>query len=359
MKRSKLVLFPLLTLLLSGCSFITNLLEDNDVSSDSYVDDPTYDDGEGPGGYPTSDDTLKKAEFMEFGMYPQSEVTDEGLASTLTSLAGTLPTVDNPSSWIDYKYHFDGNVETFMWYIDITHEGNVYRGIYFIKYRASMNGPGTGDVRLEYQPDNGYELETVYWFRFEPLKWAIVKKDDNKAMLFANVVLDAQEYHIQYDSKRTINLLDVYPSNYAHSDVRTWVNTVFFDTAFTISDKEKILTTEVDNTIASTGLDESNYLCENTFDKVFLPSISELQYIDYTFEPGSVLMVKPSDYTISQGIPTVSGENDENYVDWYTRTSDPISPSFQHNVATYNGYVGTMRTDTIGGIVPSLWINFP
>src|SRR5574344_1863680 len=46
--------------------------------------------------------------YLSFGSYPQSKLTDSSLQSTLTTLAGTLPTASDRQSWTDYGYYISG-----------------------------------------------------------------------------------------------------------------------------------------------------------------------------------------------------------------------------------------------------------
>ncbi|MBQ7308082.1 MAG: hypothetical protein IJW82_06115, partial [Clostridia bacterium] len=70
-----------------------------------------------------------------FGSFPQTKVTITSVTIALTSNAGTLPTSLNSYSWTDYGYYIDGNVESYMWYIDLEYNANKYRGVYFTNYR--------------------------------------------------------------------------------------------------------------------------------------------------------------------------------------------------------------------------------
>ena len=102
----------------------------------------------------------REGDYVYFGTYPQSEVTDSTLKSTLTGSAGTLPTSTNSGSWTSYGYYIDGSVSNFMWYIDKEYEGEKYRGVYFTSYRpfdttCSINIPNFK------QDDNGYSTGTA------------------------------------------------------------------------------------------------------------------------------------------------------------------------------------------------------
>ncbi|MGN0769011.1 MAG: InlB B-repeat-containing protein, partial [Christensenellales bacterium] len=54
--------------------------------------------------------------YLYFGSYPQSRVTDETIISALNSAAGAKPTSENNQGWTAYGYY--GGTGNYMWYID-------------------------------------------------------------------------------------------------------------------------------------------------------------------------------------------------------------------------------------------------
>ena len=130
--------------------------------------------------------------YMYFGTYPQTKVTDTTLSSSLNSLAGTLPTSSNSQKWTSYGYYISGSVTDYMWYIDVEYSGAKYRGVYFTSYRpywcTSSSSSSNG-----YQYTNGYYTSTVYWFKYEPIKWQILEEADGYATILADLALDSQQ----------------------------------------------------------------------------------------------------------------------------------------------------------------------
>ena len=185
-----------------------------------------------------------------FGTYPQSKVTDTTLLSTLNAAGGTLPTSANSQAWADYGYYISDYVSSYMWYIDITNETDEYRGVYFTSYRPYYTG-GSSSTSNSYQDDNGYTTSSVYWFKYEPITWRVLDVQSDKAFLMADLVLDSQDYHYS-TSNRTIGGSTVYPNNYEHSHIRSWLNDTFYNTAFNAAEKARILTTTVEQ-CCSTG----------------------------------------------------------------------------------------------------------
>ena len=95
-------------------------------------------------------------------------------------------------------------------------------------------------------------------------------------------------------------------SNYKKSDIRAWLNGAFLNTAFGEVAQGLIETTEVDNSVYSTGYSSNEYACENTFDKVFLLSYREVTNSKYGFASSSstkdtARRMTVSDYARSTG----------------------------------------------------------
>ncbi len=269
-----------------------------------------------------------------FGTHPQSEVTDSTLKSTLTTKAGTLPTSSNSRSWTSYGYYVNGNVSNYMWYVDVENAGEKYRGVYFTGYRPY--GPAySSTLDFTRQDDNGYNTNTVYWFKYEPIKWQILTESNGKAFLLCDVAIDCREISREYN-------------DYAESTIRSWLNDTFYNIAFTDIQKALIQTTTVDNSVSSTGYSSNSYVCENTSDKVFLLSYAEVKTYLTSDE---ARMFNSSDYAKSQGICEGLGT-----CLWWLR-----SPYNEPGTTRYIDNEGKFKLSgvscTYNGIVPALWID--
>ena len=316
----------------------------------------------GTGGNVSTETYTRNGNKITFGSYPQSEVTDSSLKSTLNSKAGTLPTSSNSQAWTSYGYYISGNVENFMWYIDIEQDGEKYRGVYFTSYRPyyTTSYSSTGN---RYQDDNGYKISTVYWFKYEPISWTILSENttDGTALILCDMIIDSQEYYITDSGTRMIDGKTVYPNNYAHSTIRKWLNETFYNTAFSELQKQIILTTTVDNSAATTSSSSNQYACENTQDKVFLLSYQDVINSNYGFSSSysdydTARQKKTTDYAQAQGAYTNSG----NYAGngrWWLRSPDDDC-SYRARGVDYDGYVviyGNVDC-TNCGVVPALQI---
>jgi len=109
---------------------------------------------------------------------------------------------------------------------------------------------------------------------------------------------------------RTIDGNTIYPNNYKYSNLRAWMNGLdgttynvdnytnkgFLDIAFSETDLTKIKTTTVDNSAATTGKDTNEYACENTEDKIFALSYSEVQNLS-----ADIIKATVTDYARATG----------------------------------------------------------
>lgn len=310
----------------------------------------------------------REGNYIYFGSYPQTKVTDQSLVSSLNYLAGTLPTSSNSYSWTSYGYYISGSIQDFMWYIDKTYNNSKYRGIYFTSYRRLSC---TTNETNNWQDNNGYYTSNVYWFKYEPIKWRILTEYTGKAFLMCDMAIDTQQYyHTSRDATRTINGKTVNENNYAESDIRKWLNETFYNTAFTPFKKSLIQTTVVDNSARSTNpynnatkwnSGKNSYACENTSDKVFLLSEYEVTNTAYGFNgkpltQDTARRLKSSDYAKSQGC----GQGDRNYEGnccWWLR-SPYCSESYSTRIVLTDGYCHNryFTNSSYMGVVPALWI---
>lgn len=298
----------------------------NGVCSDCGVKEPSY---------------TRNENTVYFGSYPQSEVRVDAMKTTLNAKLSGMPTKENPNGWTDYGYYANGEKDSFMWYIDVMENGVKYRGVYFTQYRSQdINYEGSENVT--YQDDNGFYTGNVYWFKFEPIAWTILKEEDGKALIVCNLMIDAQN----------ISLGGEKANNYAASTVRAWLNDNFYNTAFSDIQKEIIVTTTVDNSVASTGYSDYNdYACENTEDKVFLLSANEAQ----AYFKQSARIKQVTTYAKIQGVGSPDAQG---YVvsAWWLRSAARSDASYVKHV-TSDGYIEfDVARSTYGGIVPAIVI---
>ena len=279
-----------------------------------------------------------------FGSYPQTKVTDSVVISSLNALAGELPTSDNSQSWVDCGYIISDEVSSFTWYIDLETGGEKYRGVYFSSYRPIWTSYDSS-AKNSYQDENGYDLNTVYWFKYEPISWTVLEKNDGSALILCDMIIDSQEYYpcTQFPAENP-----PYANNYEYSTIRAWLNDDFYNTAFNDLQKNMILTTTVDNSVESTRYSPNENVCPNTDDKVFLLSYDEAyKYLDEPNRYGKT----PTDYAQSQGAYYYQKRGD-----WWLRspysdnTHSALLISYRSDLSIYTVYY------TSHGVVPAMTI---
>lgn len=193
--------------------------------------------------------TLAKGSKIEFGSYPQSEVTDADEVAKLEADSENY-------LWVSYKYYSgtgdrtDGKMESgdFMLYKDFYSDGEMFRAVTFSEYRPGSSGGLKGDVYSN-QNDNGYHPNNVYYFKYEPLTWRVLDPDEGYIMCdnaidsqaFQNFVIKKDDK--LYNSKDLTN----YVSDWETSSLRQWLNKTFYNTAFSHEEKMLIGTTFLEN----------------------------------------------------------------------------------------------------------------
>ena len=334
-----------------------NIDNNGGADNNNTNNDHNNNDNNDNGGDNSTDTYVRTGNKITFGSYPQTEVKDSALISTLNSKAGTLPASSNVHSWSSYGYYINGKEENFMWYKDVSHNGERYRGVYFTSYRPfSTTGSSSSDIAC--QKDNGYILNNIYWFKYEPISWTILSEDttNKTALVLCDMIIDSQEYYISNSGTRTIDGKTVYPNNYAYSTIRNWLNEEFYNTAFIELQKQIICTTTVYNNAESTGY-SNTYACENTEDKIFLLSAQEVTNTVYGFVGNSssydiARKMTVTDYAQVQGVDTIIDE--KGY--WWLRSPNRRYQSYARLIDEEGCLDGTDVASTNKGIVPALQI---
>lgn len=279
---------------------------------------------------------VRSGNSITFGTYPQTRVTNESLVVTLNGLLSDLPTSENNGSWKSYGYYISGERSNYMWYIDKSYNGEKYRGVYFIEYRPYWCTERSTEF-YSFQYENGYYEEEVFWFKYEPLKWRILSDSNGQAWIISDLAIDCQQYDFDGSSN----------NNYKDSTIRKWLNSEFYNTAFSSLDKELILTSDVDNGEKSTGYDGNKYYCADTQDKVFLPSYREvLSYYGNNADKKAI----SSDYANVQGC-----KKDGTSAWWWLRSPYSGESYYASYVNLFGGFDYCI-TNVIGGIRPAMSI---
>ena len=291
--------------------------------------------------------TYEVGDIIQFGSYPQSKVIDEALVAELNALA---PEWDD---WTSYGYYTgtgsEGSMKQGDWmrYVDIKHDGERYRGVKFTQYRPYYTYLSSS--YNVYQDNNGYNTNTVYWFKFESIDWRVL--DPSTGLVMCETIIDSQPYSntIYSNGGGTYGYFNDasyknYASDYETSSIRKWLNEDFYNTAFTDSEKKEISTTTLNNDgyYTSNGTTGYEKLDSNeTKDKIFLLSYNEVRNSNFGFSSDqydcdTARFGKGSDYAQSQGLyvyrSSGSTYNGNSY--WLLR-----SPCYSDNCCCVN-YIG-------------------
>lgn len=254
---------------------------------------------------------------IKYGLYPHIIVDDSSLTSSLDLMT---------------------RQEANGWYF--------YNGDYYAKATAKPYSP-----RFKFSNGATIVEGKGYWFRCEPIEWKILSNDNGECFVVSDAVLDFRYYHSS-KSDRTIDGKTVYSNNYQYSDIRSWLNGDFYDSAFALGNGN-ILTTTVDNSAYSTAYSSNEYACDDTDDKVFLLSYKEATKSSYGFSSNNDRVAYATDYAICNG--AFSGAS---Y--WWLRSP---SYSFSQNAGyvSMHGIVGSDYYDNVTsnfpGVRPALRIN--
>ena len=327
----------------------------------------------------TNDAYTREGDYIYFGSYPQTVVTDDRVKSGLTALAGDLPTAEDSKNWTSYGYYIEGEVVDYMWYIDLAYNEVKYRGVYFTSYRPDETHRLSKAANSQ-QDDNGYNVSTVYWFKYEPIKWRILSEANGEALILCEMIIDSRDYcNFDEETQQTVkyshNGGNGYANNYALSDIRAWLNDTFYNTAFSALQKEYIKLTTVKNDLTSANPNSDptfetrdkyvSFLCEDTKDHIFLLSFQEATNDAYGYNPDMENVADPArekiptDYAKSQGIKV---SKDTGYVGngtyWWLRTPAEYA-TYSSRGVLYNGAAGggIGVSNVHVGVVPALVIN--
>ena len=207
---------------------------------------------------------------------------------------------------------------------------------------TALNGLSSTNGRGYYEYNNNqYAKYDNDYYLVEPIKWRFLDSGEGKVFVVSDLILDQHRY-------------DGSSNNYENSEIRNWLNNDFINKAF--ADQSVIATTSVDNSVASTGLDSNTYVCETTYDKLFLLSRQEAQNVNYGFENDADRSAKVTDYAKARGVITSSGDYVNNGYWWLRspRSANSYSAYFVYSDGYITGMVDGLSENY--GVRPACWI---
>ncbi|MBQ4207173.1 MAG: hypothetical protein II621_02590, partial [Clostridia bacterium] len=139
---------------------------------------------------PAASAKLQPGDVIEFGTYPQTQVTDTALIAQLDSFSANYPAKS-------YGYKYNDSKTLDMVYKDFFYQTVKYRGVKIGQWRPIDMGsdPKAGE---SHQDESGFELNKWYYFKYEPLTWTKVDYNGN---YICNNVIDAQPFYDKDNTK--------------------------------------------------------------------------------------------------------------------------------------------------------------
>lgn len=231
-------------------------------------------------------DEKHNIDFITYGMYPQTVVSDDDMVDKLEQTQET--------EFLNYHY-LDGE--------------------YYTKKKTHLY-----DKSFAYNTfDNGEDIVDgkEYWYKVEAITWKILRDNlDGTCKVFSNNLLTTTKYHNDLNS-RVVDDQIIQPNNYYYSDIRSFLNDSLFDDLFPIND-EHVISTLVDNSAKTTPDINSPYESQDSNDKLFLLSYKEYVSDDFSLSPSSndSRMFKTTDFSRTSGAKF----SDEKYGYCWTRS---------------------------------------
>lgn len=303
-----------------------------------------------------------KSGYVYFGSYPQSKVTDEDTVAALDAKGETTS-----AKWRSYGYYSGtsnyGTMEKGNWMrcADVIYNGEKYRGVKFTQYRPYNSYISSSRVNSN-QDENGYYINTTYWFKFEPLKWRVL--DADKGLILCETLIDAQPFSNTIYSKDgeyyNDALCTIYANDYVTSSIRAWLNNDFYNTAFTNFDKRYITATELNNKSFYTligKVTDSPFDSADTKDNIFLLSYAETRNTKYGLSSKSEGQAYGTDYAKCQGLYVSKNSSFKDCSEWLLRSPGMQSHHFCHIYLDGVAYSAFGVASTSVGIRPALTLD--
>ena len=185
-----------------------------------------------------------------------------------------------------------------------------------------------------------YEQDNIAENGYEDIEWIILDVKEDKALLISKNVLDCR----QYDEDSWLH------PDWEQSDLRSWLNHGFFQTAFSKEEQNAILQTDV-AAEANPYANEPNQE-NNTKDKIFLISLSEYE----KYFPNNTGVCKPSDFAQRYGSCTDVSSGTENASWWLRTTGTTFNVAVSITGTGFPAALGRLK-NVDGGVRPAMWIS--
>lgn len=258
-------------------------------------------------------------EYISFGSYPQTEITDGDLIEAIESAIETATeNVDTGTS---------------VWVNDT-------------RYSRLM---------IDNQPS---------YYKWEPIQWKVLENDGKTLFVVSDKVLDCRQYNetkqdVTWENSTLRSWLNGYDGS-QNIENKDFSNQGFLQTAFSGEEQAVILQSTLDNQNSSQYQTPAG---NNTADSVFLLSLSETANENYGFSDNiqastADRQAAASDYAYAMGVEKTTASGMEEKCDWWLRS--PGMCSYDGAYVNFSGYpnqVG-LGVDYEGlGVRPALYIS--
>ena len=205
-------------------------------------------------------------------------------------------------------------------------------GVIYSVLKNEINWDLNNDVIIN---GSKYHKTENDYFKYESIKWRVLRYENSEAFLLSEAILDSQPYHSENEE-----------IDWEKSSIRAWLNNEFINKAFSDEENKAI------NTVELINKDNSKYGTQggkNTSDKLFLLSLSEVDETEeskeYGFWDKKTRKCKNDNFS------------EETYF-WWLRS--PGNSSHDAAGVYYYGWVfgyGYDVQEPAGGIRPALYLN--
>lgn len=285
-----------------------------------------------------------------FGAYPMSEVVESAFSAVDDYALREGDVISDPdlyaklknADWNNNEYELDGN-----------------------QYRR-VKAPGNAKNREQHYRWDGSDY---HYFRYEPIKWRVLEKDDHSAMLVADRLLDCEAFNtkaenVYWEDCTLRSYLNGYDSKQNKAGMTYSKDNSFFYTAFSEEEQKWIIKTEVKN--------PDNYYfgtaCgKDTEDYVYIPDEQEIFQTDAAASHGfaksdgvddCARRFQPTLYAMAKGAWYSPVESNRGNGFWILRTSGYTNSNVNYICdfgAVYNR--GTYVTVGDAGILPAITVD--
>lgn len=188
-----------------------------------------------------------------------------------------------------------------------------------------------------------YEQDNILSNGPEPVEWLVLNVQEDKLLLLSRYALDSHPYH---NATATVS--------WETSSLREWLNSEFLSNAFTATERDFILLTEVDNGKSQGNRNWKTDGGNNTYDSIFLLSYAE---IDRYFANQESCVCGPTPYAMNMGADVREvGREKANVGWWWLR-----SPGEKNNQAAFVNFDGARYSNMVSNgylsVRPALWFD--